>query len=90
MHSEVFTPHLLMPSKFEKTRPSQKAPGTYCKVMSSAQEHLSVICAKFPSATSGSNKGVKIVPKALSGAIARHSGDGKFYAMPHNEALVGG
>ena len=57
--------------------------------MSSAQEHLSVICAKIPSATSGSNKGVKIVPKALSGAIARHSGDGKFYAMPHNEALVG-
>ena len=45
---------------------------------------------KIPSATSGSNKGVKIVPKALSGAIARHSGDGKFYAMPHNEALVGG
>ena len=32
---------------------------------------------KIPSATSGSNKGVKIVPKALSGAIARHSGDGK-------------
>ena len=45
---------------------------------------------KIPSATSGSNKGVKIVRKALSGAIARHSGDGKFYAIPHNEALVGG
>ena len=45
---------------------------------------------KIPSATSGSNKGVKIVRKALSGAIARHSGDEKFYAMPHNEALVGG
>ena len=45
---------------------------------------------KIPSATSGSNKGVKIVRKALSRAIARHSGDGKFYAMPHNEALVGG
>ena len=78
MHSEVFTPHPLMPSKFEKTRPSRKSPGTYCKVMSSAQEHLSVICAKFLPATSGSNKGVKIVPKALSGAIARHSGDGNF------------
>ena len=24
MHSEVFTPHPLMPSKFEKTRPSEK------------------------------------------------------------------
>ena len=47
MHSEVFTPHPLMPSKFEKTQPSRKAPETYCKVMSSAQEHLSVICAKF-------------------------------------------
>ena len=45
---------------------------------------------KIPSATSGSNKGVKIVRKALSQAFARHSGDGKFYAMPYNEALVGG
>ena len=89
MHSEVFTPHPLMPSKFEK-RDLREKPGTYCKVMSSAQEHLSVILRKIPSATSGSNKGVKIVRKALSGAIARHSGDGKFYAMPHNEALVGG
>ena len=25
MHLEVFTPHPLMPSKFEKTRPSRKA-----------------------------------------------------------------
>ena len=45
---------------------------------------------KIPSSTSGSNKGVKIVRKALSGAIARHSGDGKIYVMPYNEALVGG
>ena len=58
--------------------------------MSSAQEHLSVICAKFLRLQVAQIKGVKIVPKALSGAIARHSGDGKFYAMPHNEALVGG
>ena len=57
--------------------------------MSSAQEHLSVICAKFLR-LQVAQEGVKIVPKALSGAIARHSGDGKFYAMPHNEALVGG
>ena len=42
---------------------------------------------KIPSATSGSNKGVKIAPKALSGAIAQPSGDGKIYAMPQNEAL---
>ena len=33
---------------------------------------------KIPSATSGSNKGVKIVWKALSGAIARHSGTENF------------
>ena len=50
---------------------------------------LSHLC-EIPSATSGSNKGVKIVRKALSGAIARHWGDGKFYAVPHNEALVRG
>ena len=46
MHSEVFTPHPLMPSKLENAT-FAKSPGTYCKVMSSAQEHLSVICAKF-------------------------------------------
>ena len=47
MHLEVFTPQSLMPSKFEKNATFAKSPGTYCKVMSSAQEHLSVICAKF-------------------------------------------
>ena len=31
MHSEVFTPHPLMPSKFEKTRPSRKAPEPIAK-----------------------------------------------------------
>ena len=78
-----------MPSKFEKTRPSRKAPepiGGDEQCPGAPLSHL----RKIPSATSGSNKGVKIVRKALSGAIARHSGDGKFYAMPHNEALVGG
>ena len=88
MHSEVFTPHPLMPTKlrnatFAKAREpiasDEQCPGA-------PLSHL----RKIPSATSGSNKRVKIVPKALSGAIARHSGDGKFYAMPHNEALVGG
>ena len=28
--------------------------------------------------------------ESLSGTITRHSGEGKIYAMPHNEALVGG
>ena len=86
MHSEVFTPHPLMPSKFEK-RDLREKPRNLLQSDEQCQEHLSVICAKIPSATSGSNKGMKIVPKAFSGAIARHSGDGKFYAMPHNEAL---
>ena len=31
MHSDVFTPHPLMPSKFEKTRPSRKAPEPIAK-----------------------------------------------------------
>ena len=46
MRSEVFTPHPLMPSKFEKTRPSRKAPEPIASDEQS-QEHLSVICAKF-------------------------------------------
>ena len=89
MHSEVFTPHPLMPSKFEKTRPSRKARNLLQSDEQCPGAPLSHL-RKIPSATSGSNKGVKILRKALSGAIARHSGDGKFYAMPHNEALVGG
>ena len=79
MHSEVFTPHPLMPSKFEKTRPSRKARNLLQSDEQCPGAPLSHL-RKIPSATSGSNKGVKIVPKALSGAIARHSGDGKFYA----------
>ena len=78
MHSEVFTAHPLMPSKFEKTQPSRKSPGTYCKVMRQCPGAPLSHLRKIPSATSGSNKGVKIVRKALSGAIAWHSGDGKF------------
>ena len=78
-----------MPSKFEKTRPTRKAPEPIASDEQCQGAPLSHL-RKIPSATSGSNKGVKIVRKALSGAIARHSGDGKIYTMPHNEALVGG
>ena len=78
-----------MPSKFEKTRPCEKPRNLLQSDEQCPGAPLSHL-RKIPSATSGSNKGVKIVPKALSGAIARHSGDGKFYAMPHNEALAGG
>ena len=90
MHSEVFTPHRLMPSKFEKNATFAKSPGNLLQSDEQCPGAPLSHLRKIPSATSGSNKGVKIVPKALSGAIARHSGDGKFYAMPHNEALVGG
>ena len=89
MHSEVFTPHPLMPSKFEKRDLREKPRNLLQSDEQCPGAPLSHL-RKIPSATSGSNKGVKIVPKALSGAIALHSGDGKFYAMPHNEALVGG
>ena len=89
MHSEVFTPHPLMPSKFEKRDLREKPRNLLQSDEQCPGAPLSHLL-KIPSATSGSNKGVKIVRKALSGAIARHSGDGKFYAMPHNEALVGG
>ena len=89
MHSEVFTPHPLMPSKFEKRDLREKPQNLLQSDEQCPGAPLSHL-RKIHSAASGSNKGVKIVPKALSGAIARHSGDGKFYAMPHNEALVGG
>ena len=65
MHSEVFTPHPLMHSKFEKTRPSRKARNLLQSDEQCPGAPLSHL-RKIPSATSGSNKGVKIVPKALS------------------------
>ena len=73
MHSEVFTPHPLMPSKFEKTRPSRKARNLLQSDEQCPGAPLSHL-RKIPSATSGSNKGMKIVRKALSEAIARHWG----------------
>ena len=89
MHSEVSQPHPLMPSKFEKIGPSRKAGNLLQSDEQCPGAPLSHL-RNIPSATSGSNKGVKIMRKALSGAIAQHSGDGKIYAMPHNEALVRG
>ena len=46
MRSEVSHPTHQCPQSLRK-RDLRKKPGTYWKVMSSAQEHLSVICAKF-------------------------------------------
>ena len=77
MHSEVFTPHPLMPSKFEKSDLREKPRNLLQSDEQCPGAPLSHL-RKIPLATSGSNKGVKIVPKALSGAIARHSGDGNF------------
>ena len=69
MHSEVFTPHPLMPSKFEKTRPSRKSPGTYLQSDEQCPGAPLSHLRKIPSATSGSNKGVKIVRKPFQGLL---------------------
>ena len=55
MHSEVFTPHPLMPSKFEKTEPSRKARNLLQSEEQCPGAPLSHL-RKIPSATSGSNK----------------------------------
>ena len=89
MHSEVSHPTHRCPQSLRKRDLREKPRNLLESDKQCLGAHLSHL-HKIPSGTSGSNKGVKIVRKALSGAIARHSGDGKFYAMPHNEALVGG
>ena len=89
MRSEVSHPTHLCPQSLRKCDRREKPQNLLQSDEQCPGAPLSHLC-KIPSATSGSNKGVKIVRKALSGAIARHSGDRKFYAMPHNEALVGG
>ena len=77
MHSEVFTAHPLMPSKFEKTRPSRKARNLLQSDEQCPGAPLSHL-RKIPLATSGSNKGVKIVRKALSGLLLGTRGTEKF------------
>ena len=89
MHSEVSQPTCRCPQSLRKSDRREKPRNllqSHEQCPGAPLSHL----RKIPSATSGSNKGMKIVRKALSGAIARHSGDGKIYAMPNNEALVGG
>ena len=88
MHSEVSHPVHRCPQSLRKCDRREKSRNLLQSDEQCPGAPLSHL-RKIPSATSGSNKGVKIVQKALSGAIARHSGDGKFNAMPHNEALVG-
>ena len=89
MHSEVSQPTRRCPQSLRKRDRREKPRNLLQSDEQCPGAPLSHLC-KIPSATSGSNKGAKIVRKALSGAIARHSGDGKIYAMPHNEALDGG
>ena len=88
MHSEVSHPTHRCPQSLRKGDRREKSQNLLQSDEQCPGAPLSHL-RKIPSATSGSNKGVKIVQKALSGAIARHSVDRKFYAMPHNEALVG-
>ena len=56
MHSEVFTPHPLMHSKFEKTRLREKPRNLLQSDDQCPGAPLSHL-RKIPSATSGSNKG---------------------------------
>ena len=89
MHSEVSQPTRRCPQSLKK-RDRRKKPRNLLQSDEQCPGAPLSHLRKIPLAASGSNKGVKIVRKALSGVIARHSGDGKFYAMLHNEALVQG
>ena len=89
MHSEVSQPTRRCPQSLRKRDRREKPRNLLQSDDQCPGAPLSHL-RKIPSATSGSNKGVKIVQKVHSGAFAWHSGDGKIYAMPHNEALVGG
>ena len=89
MHLEVSQPTCRCPQSLRKRDQREKPRNLLQSDEQCPGAPLSHL-RKIPSATSGSKKGVKIVRKALSGAIAPHSGDGKIYAMHHNEALVGG
>ena len=77
MHSEVFTPHPLMPSKLRKRDLREKPRNLLQSDEQCPGAPLSHL-RKIPSATSGSNKGVKIVPKALSGLLLGTRGTENF------------
>ena len=77
MHSEVFTPHPLMPSSLRKRDLREKPRNLLQSDEQCPGAPLSHL-RKIPSATSGSNKGVKIVPKALSGLLLGTRGTENF------------
>ena len=76
MHSEVFTPHPLMPQSLRKRDLREKPRNLLQSDEQCPGAPLSHL-RKIPSATSGSNKGVKIVPKALSGGYCSALGGRK-------------
>ena len=77
MRSEVSHPTHLCPQSLRKRDRREKPRNLLQSDEQCPGAPLSHLC-KIPSATSGSNKVVKIVRKALSGAIARHSGTENF------------
>ena len=86
MHSEVSQPTRGCPQSLRKCDLREKPRNLLQSDEQCPGAPLSHL-RKIPSATSN---GMKIVRKALSGTFAWHSGDGKIYAITHNEALVGG
>ena len=76
MHSEVSTPHPLIPQSLRKRGPSRKPRNLLQSDEQCPGAPLSHLL-KIPLATSGSNKGVKIVRKALSGGYCAALGGRK-------------
>ena len=72
MHSEVSHPTHQCPQSLRKRDRREKPRNLLQSDDQCPGAPLSHL-RKIPPATSGSNKGMKIVQKALSGAIARHS-----------------
>ena len=77
MHSELFTPHPLMPSSSRKRDLREKPRNLLQSDEQCPGAPLSHL-RKIPLATSGSNKGVKIVRKALSGLLRGTPGTENF------------
>ena len=77
MHSEVSQPTRWCPQSLRK-HDLAKSPRTYCKVMSSAQEHLSVICAKFLQLQVAQIRAWKLCGKPFQGLLLGTRGTEKF------------
>ena len=73
MHSEVSQPTRWCPQSLRKCA-DVKSTGTYCKLMSSAQEHLSVICAKFLQLQVAQIRAWKLCRKPFQGLLLGNRG----------------